>query len=252
MIRLRPLDVAIYGAGVIVAVLSWAWALNSAAGDDQKDGPVRDVADIPPEIQAVLKQAPAPTHDKVTPWGLFVINPVIRGEALLNTQRSPIPQFDSLSAVRVESRSETGITLAEEKGLRVIRVAEAARKGLPLNGLIAESDGDQFNFGAYYGAGDGTPTYASLTIQAYTPRDPVPFEEFPDNAIWDFSKSTAVRGYPTLMVVPDKGTADPRDERVVAWSQENAVYWVKTTGLFTDDEVLDIAIGISASEELRK
>jgi len=53
-----------------------------------------------------------------------------------------------------------------------------------------------------------------------------------------------VRGNPTLTQLPDKQTADPRSERIVAWSQGRAVYIVRTTGRYTDDEIL--ALGLTA------
>ncbi|MBI2767430.1 MAG: hypothetical protein HYX53_16165 [Chloroflexi bacterium] len=249
--RLGRKDTVFYIAGAMLAGSAWlaAWGWTSVSADDPKVGPIRDVKDIPPDVQSVLEQAAAPTNSEPTPWGLFVINPVINGAGVLNPQRSPIPEFSGPSAKRLEARGEQAFAQASAAGLPVVNIPPALVKGMPLNGLISEQDGAQFNFGAYYASGDGTANYFSLVVQAYTPRDPVTFDEFPDNAIRDFSQSAAIRGYPTLMVLPDKVTADPRGERIVAWSQGTAVYWVKTTGRFTDDEVLELARKISESEE---
>ena len=80
---------------------------------------------------------------------------------------------------------------------------------------------------------------------------PVPVEEFPDNAVRDFRKWDGVRGNPTITVFPDPGTSDPRNDRMVAWSQSGAVYFVRTTGRYLDEDILALARYISETEETR-
>lgn len=193
-------------------------------------------------------QAAAPTHTQPTPWGLFIINPVINGQSLLNPQTSPVPNL-SPSAKRVEASGPTALDRAAAAGVPWVKVQEKFVANMELNGLFSAQDGDAFSFAIHYGAGDGTPDFRSLIVSGYTPTEGVTFEEFPDNAIHDFSANHDVRGYPTLTVFPDEGTADPRSEREVAWSQGRAVYFVKTTGIFRDDDVLEIARDISAQQE---
>lgn len=247
------LDVSVVALGMLAAGAGWAWwGYNEIAAQGPPGGPIRDSADIPAAVQAVLRQAPAPTHDKPTPWGLFVINPVVKGSAVINSQTSPAPEMSGPNARHFEGTGEDAIGRAQSENLPTIDVPAEYRKGMPLLGLRSAVDGPNWIIYLYFGSGDGTEDYKSLEIQAITPRQPVPFEEFPDNAIRDFSANHDVLGNPTLTQFPDTGTADARSERVVAWSQGRGAYVIRTTGLYTDDEVLALARSISVSEEIKR
>jgi len=236
----------------LVATAGLVWGYGQTMAARSPGGTIHNPSDIPPEVQAVLQQAPAPTHDKPTPWGLFVINPVINGEALLNPQESPAPDLSGPSARAVEGAGETTLAEAAAKGVPTIDVPIEFRKEMPLIGMHSTIDGAKWIKYLYFGSGDGTEDYQSLEIQAITPTHPIPFTEFPDNAIRDFSANYDVRGNPTLTEFPDKGTADPRSERIVAWSQGEGAYIVRTTGQYTDAEVLELARHISLSEDNKR
>lgn len=235
-----------------LGTLGVVWGYSQTMASGSPGGTIHKPSGIPPEVQAVLKQAPAPTHDKPTPWGLFVINPVINGEALLNPQDSPAPDMSGPNARAFEGAGEMAVSEAAAKGVPSVEVPVEFRRGMPLIGMHSAIDGSKWIKYLYFGSGDGTEDYQSLEVQAITPTHLVPFTEFPDNAIRDFSANYSVRGNPTLTQFPDKGTADPRSERIVAWSQAGGAYVVRTTGRYTDDEVLELARRISLNEEKDK
>lgn len=252
-------DFALGGAAAAVAAVSLVYALavygqpepttpaEAAPGPAEEfpPGPIRSAADIPPELQAILMQADAPTHDRPTPWGLFVINPVINGEGILNPQTSPLPYFDGADVTRVEAYGKDALEEVRAEGGIAL---EETSIDIPLLAAVFFREGDKYWSRTFYGEGDGTPDYRSLVLETFTPTEPVVFDEFPDNAIRDFRKSERVAGHPTLTVFPDPNTADPRMERVVAWSQGDAVFFVRTTGIFTDDEVISIAQSLAKAQ----
>jgi hypothetical protein len=260
---------AVFGGGATVAAVAVGLSLVAAARDTReqplgegadsaavataigRSGPIRTTDDIDPELQKVLKMAAAPTHDQPTPWGNFVINPVINGAGILNPQHSAIPLLNGPAAKTVEIAGPQAPTLVGASIRRFIDVPPTFQKGMPALGAVGSEEGERFWTRVDYGSGDGTSNYQSVSVEAFTPTEPVVFDEFPDNAIRHFAASLVVRGNPTLTVLPDKITADPRMERVVAWSQGSAVYFVRTTGLFTDDEVLELAQQVAAGAEAK-
>ena len=243
---------AVVVASACAAIAAWAyWAISGVYADPPSVGPIRSVKDIPPGIQEILKQAPGPTHDKPTPWGLLTINPVVNGEALLNPQTSPVPDIHGPGTRGDDASGAGALERIKAAGLPSFDIPDQKRKGMSPSLVSSLANGDLIFKTAFFGQGDGTEEYQSLHVTAYTPVGVVAIEEFPDNAIRDFSANYAVNGNPTITVFPDKGTADPRDERFVAWSQGRLVFIVQTTGLFTDDEVLNLARHLSNTEEVR-
>lgn len=240
----------VLGCGIAIAA-AWAYAVWMPAGAGPASGPIRSSRDIPPEVQAVLQQAPAPAHDAPTEWGLLLINPVIEGEALINVEELPLPSLRGLDAADGKAEGESAFDQLAEQGLHVIRIPELHRKGMEVRFVRSITQGRRFYTYAYLESGVGTEDYLSLEVEAYTPTAPVPVEEFPDNAIRDFRKWDGVRGHPTITVFPDPGTSDPRNERLVAWSQDGAVYFLRTTGRYLDEDLLALARYISEAEEKR-
>lgn len=239
------------GCAAAVVGVSAYMLLRPVGAQTDGSGPIRGTDDIPPEVQAVLRQADAPTHNTPTEWGLLLINPVINGEAIINVQEFPVPPFIGPEVVFDEANGEEASERLAGQGLRVIDVPEPYRKGMSVGAVRAITDRDQFYTIAYFESGAGTENYLSLEVEAYTPTAPVPVEEFPDNAIRDFRKSNAVRGNPTITVFPDTGTSSPMNERLVAWSQDGAVYFLRTTGFYPDEDLLAAAAHISETEERR-
>lgn len=250
-INLRRVLLALIGGGVVASLwMFWIGTLpNPAHAEPKNDGVIRTQADIPPEIQAVLKQAESPTHDRPTPWGLFTINPVVHGAGLVNSQDSPLPQIVAgPGAVITEAVGREAFDSVRSSGGGTLDIPIGFWKGMQPSQVSSRRQGDQSIRAASFFSGDGTAEYQSLFIIAYTPTRAVLFEEFPDNAIRDFRNTFEVEGHPTLVEVPDKGTADPRDERTVAWSQGGSVYLIRTTGPYSDDDILQLAVHISRSE----
>lgn len=244
--------IAVGCTAAVVGVAAYA-LLRPAGAQTDGSGPIRSPDDIPPEIQAVLQQADAPTHNVPTEWGLLLINPVVNGEAIINVEEFPLPPLDGPAVVRGETGGEGAFEQLAGEGLRVVGVPESYRKGMTV-GLVRSvtaADGEQFHTIAYFQSGTGTENFLSLEVEAYTPTAPVPVEEYPDNAIRDFSKSDAVRGNPTITVFPDADTSSPMNERLVAWSQDGTVYFLRTTGLYPDEDLLALAAHISATEGSR-
>ncbi len=251
-VHVRTLDACLAGGVILLAAGTWSYAAFSLAdANTSGDGPIRSVEDIPADLQEVLQQAPAPTHDQPTEWGLLLINPVVGGEAVINVQELPLPRLNGPDVRRGEAEGESALETLAAQGLPLIDVPEAYRKGMEVGLVASISDGERFWTVANFFGAVGTPDVISLQVEAYTPTGPVPFEEFPDNAIRDFAKSNAVRGHPTITVFPDQGTSNPRNERIVAWSQGGRVYFLRTTGLYLDAEILALANHISQAEESR-
>ncbi|MCA9831514.1 MAG: hypothetical protein R3B97_08530 [Dehalococcoidia bacterium] len=243
---------AIVGVCAATGGAAYAWRGDARADDPgNATAVVREEHLSPAEIAAVLDQAPAPSHAEPTPWGLFIINPVIDGKSVLNPQGMPYPPLDSEGAHRFEAAGDDALRRAREAGMPVIEIPRRYREGMTLSGVQAGSDGAHFVIELGYHAGDLARPVKTLRLTAFTPTTPVTFEEFPDNAIWDFAASHAVNGHPTLTVFPDLGTADQGDERIVAWSQGDAVFYIRTVGVFENDELLALAREISASEGSR-
>jgi hypothetical protein len=229
----------------------YAWNNNAHVGSASESA-----LDVPPPpmvamAQDVLMEADSPTHTEPTPWGLFIINPVIDGKSVLNPQGMPYPQMDGDAAQKFEAVGDDAIARAQADGFRVIEIPQRYRDGMQLSGVESQEDGENFVVDVGYFAGRGTAEVRTLRVSAFTPTEPVTFEEFPDNAIWDFAASYDVNGFPTLTVFPDSLTADQGDERIIAWSQGNAVYYIRTVGVFENDELIDLAREISASEAAR-
>lgn len=219
---------------------------NPSPAPGGASGPITRIDQISPELQAVLQQSELPTHLEPTPWGNFIINPVINGAALLNPQTAPIPAFTSPTARKFDQAGASAPARARNFSALFLDVPAPLRQGLaPVGALVAE-DGPQFWSKVRYGRRTGTIDARTIELEAFTPTGPVAFEEFPDNAITNFTASNAVLGHPTLTVFPDPGTADPRMERVVAWSQGTAVYYLRTVGDYTDAQAIEIASSISA------
>lgn len=239
-------------AGVLIASVAgaaggaYAWMSHSpAATSASAPGPA---APSPVDITTVLGEAAAPTHTELTPWGLFVINPVIDGKSLMNPQGMPYPRFDGPEATVAEASTRQELVAAMAANPRILAVPGTLTGGMVFQGMRFEEDGDQYSFDIGFYSGKGTTSVRSLRLTAYTPTEAVPFEEFPDNTIWDFAATHDVNGHPTLTVTPDAKTADPADERIVAWSQGDAVYYVRTTGVFETADLLALAREISKQE----
>lgn len=256
MYRLNPRfprlgALAAVGIAAVAGGSLYAWQ-NQASAQDPPRPTVTAEDSAPPEVLRALNQADAPAHTTPTAWGLFTINPVINGKALINPQGGqPIPALNSAKARRVEGLGDAGLRRVSEAGLRAIDVPESYRRDMALAGIVVAEDGEQFYRDVGYFAGRDTPEVRTLRVTAFTPTGQVQFEEFPDNAIWDFSNSLEVNGFPTLTVFPDAYTADQHDERIVAWSQGKAVYYIRTMGLFDNAELISLARDIS-NQELAK
>ena len=120
-------------------------------------------------------------------------------------------------------------------------------EGFEAAGASAQQD-TSGTFASYVLYGRTTPSPAMFQVRAYTPTSPVAITRFPDNPVYDFRTSTAVRGHPTITKFPKPVTSDPNGQREVFWSQGGAVYFLTVTGPFTDDEVLGYASTISLKE----
>lgn len=240
-------------AGVAVVLVAAAlWAGRADEGDEAPGVPTDTAAvaqTATPTITATATvQTPAPMHTEVTPWGLFVINPVIDGKSLLNPQGMPYPRFDGPTATVTEAATRQELEAAMAANPRILAVPGTVTEGMQFQGMRLEEDGDQYSFDIAFYSGKGTTSVRSLRLTSFTPTEAVPFEEFPDNTIWDFAATHDVNGHPTLTVTPDAKTADPADERIVAWSQGNAVYYIRTTGVFETADLLSLAREVSTQE----
>lgn len=249
----KALTMAAAGSlGVVAAIAGGAlYAWNVSAATEESAAPATQAGQYIPTSIDVLHEAPGPTHTEPTPWGLFTINPVINGKSVLNPQGIPYPKFNGRAARTFETSGENAIAQALAAGMRVIDVPEQFRQGMQLSGVQSRDDGEQFLVDVGYFGGKGTTSVRTLRVTAFTPVASVTFEEFPDNAIWDFSASFNINGFPTLTIFPDTGTADPAGERIVAWSQGDAVYYIQTIGLFDNNKVIGLAREISKKEASR-
>lgn len=94
--------------------------------------------------------------------------------------------------------------------MHVIDVPERYHQGMQLSGVQSGDDSEHFVVDVGYFSGKGSTDVRTLRLTAFTTVGPVTFEEFPDNAIWDFSASSEVgwRGaQPTLAEFPERRPA---------------------------------------------
>lgn len=251
-VRIPVADAVLVTALLLVASATWGYAaLATVSAAPSVDGPTRDVTDLPSGLQEVLQQAPAPKHDRPTTWGLLLINPVVNGEAVLNSQELPLPRLDSADVRRGKEDGTGAYEKLAAVGLPTIDIPQQYRKGMSVGRVESISDGSQFWTVANFSSGTGTEDVMSLQVEAYTPSAPVPVEEFPDNAIRLVRETTDVGGNPTITMFPTDGTSNPRNERMVAWSQGDRVYFLRTTGLYPNTELLALANHISKAEGSR-
>lgn len=212
------------------------------------DGDNAPVTDTLPATEVVTSTATATAL--VTPWGRFLINPVLDGKSAINPQGLPYPVINGAGTRSVEASNEDQVRAARDAGIRVIEIPERFRQGMQLQGMEAKDGGNQFIFDIAYSSGRDTPDLRSIRLTAFTPTAAVPFEVFPGHPVIDFAATFEVNGNPTLTVLPGAAT-DPRDERVIAWSQGTAVYYLRTTGLFDTSAVIELAREISRTESAR-
>lgn len=238
------------GIGVCAVAISLTSQTQAAPGAGGA-ARITDPAAIPRSVQDILRVT-KPAHNVPTPWGHFLIDPIINGHGSQNPQTSPVPLFAASDARTGDLSGPTSAAAAAARVNRFVAVPPQFQHGMPLLGASAEASADgRFRSAVYYGDGDGSSSARSLKVTAYTPVGPVVIPEFPDTAISDFRTTHDVAGNPTITIFPDKGTSDPAGPREVMWSQGAAVYFIRTTGAFADDELLNMANQIAASEAAR-
>lgn len=210
---------------------------------------------ISPEVQASLHMT-EPTHTSPTPWGEFLIVPVAAPSTERGDEPSPVPEFGAAALVSGELAGTDAPDRASAMVPRFVGLSVEGKKIVAGKGLVAVGAQAKANVnGSFLSAalyGKEPPNPGMLQITAYTPTIPVRVTEFPDTAIYDFRASTLVNGNPTITKFPDKGTSDPNGDREIKWSQRGVVYFLKSFGPFTDEDLLTIAVGISVQEEARK
>ena len=254
--RVMLLDAILVAGGIAVSVValdlsSQTHAAPPAPAGGNADARITDPVLIPPEVQDIL-HVTRPTHDSPTPWGHFLIDPVINGKGSQNPQSSVVPLFGTADVRTGDLAGAGSADSAAAKVSRFVAVPEKFQHGMPLLGASADQNASGgFRSAVYYGDGDGTAAARSLKLTAYTPTAPVVIPEFPDTAITDFRATHEVAGNPTITIFPDKGTSDPSGPRQLMWSQSSAVYFIRTTGPFTDDELLLMANDVARSEANR-
>ena len=211
--------------------------------------PVTPATSTPPPTNAATATAvPQPR-----PWGEFVVEPV----GAPNDPVSPAPQFGETA---IASGHLTGATAPRDAAAKVPRFvdipvetqASLAAKGLAV--VFAEATFDpvtgSFLSGLLYARSE-QPT-AMFQLVAYTPVRPPQVTDFGASGVTVMTLDYAVNGNPTITVFPHPISAPPTNSRTVDWSQDGAVYFLQTTGPFTDDKVLAIARAISADEAARQ
>lgn len=230
-------------SGSVILAATAALVLGGCRGGD--DTPATTT---PPAMETATLTAT--TTAQVTPWGRFLINPVVDGKSAINPQGLPYPVISGAGTRSVEASTEDQVRAARDAGGHVIDIPERFRQGMQLQGMEAKDGGNQFIFDIAYYSGKDTPDVRSIRISAFTPTAAVPFEVFPGHPVMNFAATFEVNGNPTLTVLPGAAT-DPRDERIVAWSQGAAVYYIRTTGLFEKSQLLELAGEISRTEAAR-
>ena len=215
------------------------------------------VASPPPpgitaEVQAELHMT-KPTHDTPTGWGEFLIVP----QAAPTEQRADVPSVRPEFGPAANRVGFAGPNAPAQVASQVASFVDlppefhslAQSKGMSIAEASAEEEASgSFRSSILYLR---TNPSAMLNLSAYTPTGPVQITEFPDTAIYDFRTSISVNGKPTITKFPDKGTSDPNGDREVMWSQNGAVYFLKTFGPFSDDDVLRLASQVSISQEAK-
>lgn len=246
------------GADLLRVALAAATAAAMVFGLACTDGPPAD--DEAPSVSApsvvsptasATAQAPPPPGfgrtvvDSPTSWGHFLVVPVVPGVPVADPPLA-LPEF-SASATSGSFTDELAEAQAAEAGLRLVEVPEAYRHGAVVQGADArqEPDGSVFTSSVFYATPDGRTT---VRVSAYTPKASVTVLAYPDADVYRMDLNNDVNGEPTIMMMPHPGTSDPTDERRVMWSQGEAVYFVTTTGAFTDEEVIDMARHVSEAE----
>ncbi len=242
------------GIGVCAVAISLTSQTQAAPGTTPGAGGaarITDPAAIPRSVQDILRVT-KPAHNVPTPWGHFLIDPIINGHGSQNPQTSPVPPFVASDMRTGDLSGPTSAGAAAARVNRFVAVPPQFQHGMPLLGASADQNANgQFRSAVYYGDGDGTASARSLKLTAYTPTAPVVIPEFPDTAITDFRATRDVAGNPTITIFPDKGTSDPSGPRQLMWSQGSAVYFIQTTGPFTDDELLLMANDVARTEANR-
>lgn len=181
------------------------------------------------------------------PWGLFELIPVVDGKSVIPDTPSPWPDTSGGRTFTATGGSAYGEIA--KAGFRHDVVPEPFVRSMQVNGLHAGESGEQWYFRAFLATPEGEPERFSVEIDAFTPPAPVPFDTRPHLGLYKFRTTNEVRGYPTLATMPNPELAAPNSERVVAWSQSGVAYEIRTTGTFTDEEVLELARAISEAQE---
>lgn len=186
--------------------------------------------------------------DEPTSWGRFLVVPVLPGVSIPD----PVPTLPEFGAfARNESfTGESAPSAARASGLRFVDIREEYRRDMTALGaeVQEESESGAFRSSVVYASPD---QFTSIRVSAYTPTASVVVLNYPDAGVYRLELTSDVNGEPTIVVMPHEATSDPNGERRVMWSQGGAVYFVITTGAFTDQEVLDIARRISEEESRR-
>lgn len=244
-VRLR---VALAAGAVAAMLFGLACADEQPADDDAPSVvPTSTVASI---ASPTAGAPPAPGSGRTvvdTPasWGHFLVVPVVAGVPVADPEPA-LPEF-SASALSGSFEGESAPAQAAEAGLRLVEIPEAYRHGAVARGAEArqEPDGSAFVSSVFYATPDER---ISIRVSAYTPTASVAVLAYPDVGVYRMELNNDVNGEPTIVMMPHPATSDPSGERHVMWSQGEAVYFVTTTGAFTDEEVIDMARHVSEAE----
>lgn len=186
-----------------------------------------------------------------TEWGSFVVTPVLNGTPVGKTDGQPVPELSGASARSAEAEGPNAPVTVASQIRRFVDIPAERRHGLAAVGAQAAEDNGAFRSFVVYVGGDGTSSPQSMRLTAYTPTEVIPILSYPDRGLYVMRLSHDVSGYPTITVVPNPTTADPRGERKVMWTQGKAVYVLETFGDFADDEVIGTAAAISILETVK-
>lgn len=186
-----------------------------------------------------------------TAWGSFVVTPVLNGTPAGKTDAQPVPELTGASARSAEADGPNAPVTVASRIRRFVDIPAVMRHGLAAVGAQAAEDNEAFRSFVVYIGGDGTANPQSMRLTAYTPTEAIPILSYPDRGLYVMRLSHDVAGYPTITVVPNPTTADPRGERKVMWTQGKAVYVLETFGDFANDEVIGTAAAISSLEAVK-
>jgi len=251
-----PLRVALAAGAAAAMVFGLACADEKPADDDAPSVVPTSTVASPTVASTASPTADAPPPpgsgrtvvDSPTPWGHFLVVPVVPGAPVADPPMA-LPEF-SASALSGTFEGELAPVQAAEAGLRLVEVPETYRHGAVVRGAEArqEPDGSVFTSSVFYATPDGRTT---VRLSAYTPKASVTVLAYPDAGVYRMELNSDVNGEPTIVALPHPATSDPAGERRVMWSQGAAVYFLTTTGAFTDEEVIDMARHLSEAEAHR-